>query len=461
MRPFSRGPWLWDRLWLWLGACAALGGCGAPAPAPLQHPRANLVVISVDTLRADHLGSYGYARATSPNIDRLAKESVRFERAFAPRAHTWPSLTSMLTGLRPRTTNVRAPGELLAKGVPTLASVLRDAGYATGAFLANFCNPGVKLFETGRCGSDTSMAEAASAWLAERGSGPFLLWLHLMAPHAPYRPPAAFDRFGDPGYHGAVDGSTPLLHAAYLEGRALDPADRARAVSLYDGEVLFADYLVGELLGQLKRSGLARDTIVVFTADHGEDLGEHNHYWEHDCSIYDSALHIPLLLRLPDGRSAGTSRARIVENVDLLPTLLDLVGVASPTGVEGRSLVPWLAQDEPGADGVAVAEVYGREQGGEILSLRTDRYRYVYNANGVAPQCSPNGSRYPIGVEQLFDLAADPGETRDRAGELPAVAADLRRTLLERYGARGPSPPPLRATDKETLERLRALGYVN
>ena len=108
-----------------------------------------------------------------------------------------------------------------------------------------------------------------------------------------------------------------------------------------------------------------------------------------------------------------------------------------------------------------MAELYGREQGGEILSLRTDRYRYVYNANGVAPQCSPNGGRYPIGVEQLFDLAADPGETRDRAGELPAVAADLRRELLGRYGSRGPSPPPLRATDKATLEHLRALGYVN
>jgi len=447
--------------WPWLGACAALGGCGEPAPAPFEYPRANIVVISVDTLRADHLGSYGYGRETSPNVDRLAGESVRFERAFAPRGHTWPSLTAMLTGLRPRTTNVRGPGELLAKGVPTLASVLRDAGYTTGAFLANFCNPGVKLFETARCGSDTTVAEAATAWLAERRTGPFLLWLHLMAPHSPYRPPAAFDRFGDPGYRGAVDGGTPLLHRAYLEGRALDPADRARAIALYDGEVLFSDFLVGQLLEQLKRSGLARETIVVFTADHGEDLADHHEYWEHDCSIYDSTLQIPLLLRLPDGRGAGTSRERIVENVDLLPTLLDLVGVSSPVGVEGRSLVPWLAQDEPDPDGAAVAELYGWEQGGEILSLRTDRYRYVYNANGVVPQCSPSGSRYPIGVEQLFDLAADPGETHDRAAELPAVAADLRRELLERYGPRGPSRPPLRATDKETVERLRALGYVN
>ena len=182
---------LFRACWPLLGACAALAGCGEPASAPFEHPRASILVISVDTLRADHLGSYGYARATSPNIDRLATQAVRFERAFAPRAHTWPSLTSMLTGLRPRTANVRAPGELLAKGVPTLASVLRDAGYATGAFLANYCNPGVKLFETGRCGSDTQVAEAATAWLAKRGSGPFLLWLHLMAPHAPYQPPAA------------------------------------------------------------------------------------------------------------------------------------------------------------------------------------------------------------------------------------------------------------------------------
>ncbi len=445
--------------WLLLGACAVLGGCGERAPAPFAYPRANIVVISIDTLRADHLGSYGYPRATSPNIDRLAGESVRFERAFAPRGHTWPSLTSLLTGLRPRTSNVRAPGELLAKNVPTLASVLRDAGYATGAFLANFCNPGVKLFETARCGSDTTVAEAATAWLVERRTGPFLLWLHLMAPHSPYQPPTVFDRFGDPEYRGAIDGATPLLHRSYLEGFPLEPADRVRVLSLYDGEVLFSDFLVGQLLEQLKRSGLASDTLVVFTADHGEDLADHHGYWEHDCSIYDSTLRIPLLLRLPDGRSAGASRTRVVENIDLLPTLLDLVAVAPPAGLEGRSLVPWLAREEPG--GTALAEVYGREQGGEILSLRTDQYRFVYNPNGVTPQCSPNGSRYPIASEQLFDLAADPGETRDLAAELPEVAAELRRELLERYGPRGPSKPPLRATDKETVERLRALGYVN
>ncbi len=451
---------LFRACWPLLGACAVLAGCGESASAPFEYPRASIVVISIDTLRADHLGSYGYARATSPNIDRLATQAVRFERAFAPRAHTWPSLTSMLTGLRPRTANVRAPGELLAKGVPTLASVLREAGYATGAFLANYCNPGVKLFETGRCGSDTQVAEAATAWLAARGNGPFVLWLHLMAPHSPYQPPAAFDHFGEPGYHGPIDGSTPELHRAYLEDRALAPADQARLLSLYDGEVLFADFLVGQLLGQLQRSGRAGDTLVVFTADHGEDLGDHQHYFEHDCSIFDSALHIPLLLRLPDGRGAGESRARIVENVDLLPTLLGLLGVPAPPGVEGRSLAPWLAQDA-GDEGFAIAEIAGREQGGEILSLRNDQYRYVYNPNGVAPQCSPKGGPYAFGVEQLFDLEADPRETRDRRAELPLVAEQLRRELLDRYAPRGPGNPPLKATDKETLERLRALGYVN
>jgi arylsulfatase A-like enzyme len=446
-----------SRAWL-AGALAALCGCGVPAP--LVYPRANVVVITVDTLRADHLGCYGYARATSPHVDRLAAESVRFERAFAPRGHTWPSLTSLLTGLYPRTTNVRGPGELLAKGVPTLASVLREAGYATGAFLANFCNPGVRLFDDAKCDSDTAVTEAATRWLAERGEGPFLLWLHLMAPHAPYQPPALFDRFGDPAYAGPVDGGTPLLNAAYLAGRALEPADREEALALYDGEVLFSDFLVASLLAQLRTAGLDPATVVLFTADHGEDLGDHHHYWEHACSIYDSSLRIPLLLRLPDGRFAGTSRSEIVEIVDLLPTLLELVGAAAPAGSEGRSLVPLLAGSASGPERPALAELYDFEQGGEILSLRSGRWRYVYNERAVVPVCQPDGSRYPIPVEQLFDLAADPGETRDRSAELPAVAAELRRELLDRYGPRGPSPPPLRATDKETIERLRALGYV-
>ena len=449
-----------SRCWALLAACAGLAGCGEAAAPAFEYPRANLVVISIDTLRADHLGSYGYVRPTSPSIDALAARSLRFERAFAPRAHTWPSLTSLLTGLRPRSSNVRAAGELLAKGVPTLASTLQGAGWETGAFLANFCNPGVKLFETARCGSDTDVAEAATAWLAARGDTPFFLWLHLMAPHAPYQPPPAFDRFRDPAYRGPIDGSTPMLHQAYLDGRELAPDDRARAIALYDGEVLFADFLVGQLLAQLERSPHARDTVIVFTADHGEDLGEHHAYWEHDCSIYDSSLRIPLLLRLPDGRGAGETRARIVENVDLLPTLLGLLGVPVPAGVEGRSLVPWLAKDESG-DGFAIAEIAGREQGGEILSLRNDRYRYVYNPNAVAPQCSPKDGPYAIGAEQLFDLSADPGETQDLEAELPQITEQLRRELLDRYAPRGPGKPPLKATDKETLERLRALGYVN
>ena len=250
------------------------------------------------------------------------------------------------------------------------------------------------------------------------------------------------------------------MHRIYLQGFELAPADRARLLSLYDGEVLFADFLAGQLLAQLERSGLADDTLVVFTADHGEDLGERHHYWEHDCSIYDSSLHIPLLLRLPDGRGAGVSREAIVENVDLLPTLLELVGVATPSGVEGRSLVPVLGREPQAAaaDGVALAEVFGREQGGEILSLRNERYRYVYNPNAVRPQCSPKNGPYTIPLEQLFDLATDPGETRDVAAEHPDVTAALRQELLERYGPRGPDRPPLKATDKETLDRCVRSG---
>jgi arylsulfatase A-like enzyme len=443
---------------LGLAACASLVACGAPRPA---YPRANIVVISVDTLRADHLGCYGYPRATSPNVDRLAREAIRFERAFAPRGHTWPSLTAMLTGLRPRTTNVRGPGELLAKETPTLASVLRGAGYETGAFLANFCNPGVKLFETGRCGSDTSVTQAAIDWLGGRGKEPFLLWLHLMAPHAPYQPPHAFDRFADPAYRGPVDGGQPLLQLSHPRGRPLEPADRERLLSLYDGEVLFSDFQIGRLLTELERSGRAAGTLVVFASDHGEDLGDHHDYFEHACSIYDSTLRIPLLLRLPDRRGRGTTRAAIVENIDLLPTLLELVGVRAPEHVEGRSLVPLLAPGGSEDEGTALAELFSWGQPAEILSLRNAHWRYVYNPKGVTPLCPPDGDRYPIAVEELYDQSADPGETRDLAAQLPDVAAGMRRELLERYGPLGPNPPPLRATDKETLEHLRALGYVN
>jgi arylsulfatase A-like enzyme len=242
--------------------------------------------------------------------------------------------------------------------------------------------------------------------------------------------------------------------------RQLTRQERDHLVGLYDGEVLWADSFVGDFYEAMERGGHLDRSILVFTSDHGEDLYDRHRHFGHGCSIYDSVLHVPLIFRLPGARLAGSRLDAVVGLVDLVPTILDVLGIEGQDGFDGESLFPLLFSDGEKDFPAVISEHYRRRQPGEVLSIRTKRWRYIYNANEVIPYCVPPTALYRIAKEELYDHQSDPLETRNVAESFPEVTRRLREELLTQYPPGEEKRPANMATDTETLERLRSLGYI-
>ena len=399
----------------------------AERPTP---PRLNLLLITVDTLRADALGAYGNSRVETPWMDRLAAEGVRFEGALAHNVVTLPAHASILTGLYPLEHGIRDnAGFRLPNDLPTLATMLRRAGYRTGAFISAFpldsrfgLDRGFDVYEDSfvatssrpafleqeRSGSET--VALATRWLEEGGSRPWFCWVHLYEPHFPYSPPEPFRaRFDD------------------------DP---------YLGDVAAADAALAPLLAPLLEGGEQSRTLIVLTSDHGEALGDHCEA-THGIFAYQPTLRVPLILHRP-----GLLDPRVVlepvRHIDLLPTILDILSLPLPEDVSGRSLLP-LATGE--SDGAPPPSYF------EALSGQLNR--------GWAPLygvVEGDVKFIDLPVPELYDLAADPAEANNLAASQPQRVAALEASL-ERLRALdvGTSRAP---EDAETLERLETLGYL-
>jgi arylsulfatase A-like enzyme len=448
---------------------AGSASCERSGPVLGPYPGRNILLITVDTLRADHLGVYGYPRPTSPTIDRLASEGITFDYAFAPRGMTWPSLATMLTSLAPTTTNVRWNGQYLPVEVPTLAGILRDSGYRIGGFLGgSICHMarGTGKFRKLACGDDAYVTSRAIEFFRTPSDQPTFAWLHLLAPHAPYAPAAEHDRFTNKDYRGPVDRMRFALDAIVTKQMELSKADLEQLIGLYDGEVLSADAQVGLLLKALDELDERKDTIVVFSADHGEDLYEHNRYLYHACSIYDSALRIPMILALPDRAGAGTRYAPIVEMIDLAPTLLELVGIEPLPSFEGASMVAQVSGRERGDAAaaeaekgpVATSEWYDPKLMKSLQTVRTSKWRYISNPEGLTPKCVPPGDYYRVAREELYDLEADPREQTNVAAGHPDVVEALSAFTQQGHAAATDDQPL--PVDPKLSEELRSLGYL-
>jgi arylsulfatase A-like enzyme/Tfp pilus assembly protein PilF len=417
-----------------LAAAAIAARCAPGGRWPGARPR-NLLVVTLDTLRADRLGSYGYAAALTPRLDALAARGLRFAQATTVVPLTLPAHSSLFTGTFPARHGVRDNGGFyLPDEQVTLAEVLKGQGYRTGGFVSAFVLDGrwgigqgferyfddfdLSKFEKApgmdaiqRPGAET--VDRALAWLAEDPARPFFAWVHLYDAHAPYEPPERF--------------------------AARFPATASGA---YDGEIAEVDAQLGRLLDALTADGRLRDTVVVALADHGEMLGEHGEQ-THGFFVYDAALRIPLIV-------AGPSvPARVVSDqvriVDVLPTVLDLLGQRAPAAVQGTSLLP-LARGEP-LPLLAIGESwYPRYHYGwsELVSIQDGRYKLIR-----APR------------RELFDLQADPRETTNLADRDPARAdamtGALARLLAQHGGQAAHKPAQI---DGETAEKLAALGYL-
>ncbi len=408
-----------------------LGGASADQPS--------VILITIDTLRADRLSSYGSDRVATPHIDRLAAEGVRFANASSTVPFTLPAHSSIMTGLYPPSHGVRENvGYVLAPELVTIAERFRDAGYRTGGFVSAFvldarwgiargfdtyvddfdldAMAGANLGSVQRAGPET--IAHALGWLDDAGGeGPFFLWLHLFDPHDPYEPPEPF--------------------RSEYEGRP------------YDGEVAYTDSLIGEFRAALEERGLFDESVVVLTSDHGEGLGYHGESY-HGFFVYDSTVHVPLIVRLPGGVEAGRVVDDAVSHVDISPTLIELLDLGGAGAAQGRSLLPDMqGLPNPLAErGVYAESFYALDHYGwaPLRSFRTAGYKYIDTPD-----------------PELYALLEDPNELTNVLLERRDVSRELRAAALElaaELDSAAPEAAPEPDLDEEALSQLRALGYL-
>lgn len=475
------------------------------SPARAAPPAKNLLVLLVDTLRADHLGCYGYPRATSPSIDAFAEQSVLFERAATPQPKTSPAVASFFTGTWPQTHRIRRTSTVLPDDQETLAEVLSTAGFATCGVSANVniaevfgFDQGFDRFTSVRRIKDGDrriekhagrVRDTFLEWLEERGDERWFGYVHFIDPHSPYRPPPGYrERFEGDALDGRLGDrpELPMLEDDYIDGihRSvwLDAAktDLDRYVTRYDGEIAFTDEAIRDVLLALERLGHADDTIVVFTADHGESIDEHHAFFNHGLFPYEEQLHVPMIVRGP-GVARGVRRPDEVSLVSLMPTLLELVGVPIPDRVEG---IPFTSALAPGAPADAgeptfVSARSGRRHG--IRGIRHGDRKYLGRQEGLDPSALFRwsnlllpGKRLPLTLSahrnsdlthELYDLDSDPTERENLAWRDADEAARLAALLAahrERAAPVGEKPAVLDRDklDDETGDELEQMGYL-
>lgn len=460
--------------------------------------RPNLLFISIDTLRADHLGVYGYQRNTSPYMDRFARESVLFQQPISQKTMTAPSFATMMTGLYPRTHGLSRNHGVLSDESHTLAERLREQGYRTAAFVSNPACSDVFNFDQGFDFFDLTFydEDVESKGLNEKfipyaeslGSEPFLLWLHYTDPHALYQvaEPERSLYIDDP-YYGrfrdleVVIGPRARPNVLPTEAAMDDITDLDWYISQYDAEIRFVDHSVQYAMAAMERMGLLENTLVVLLSDHGESMVENDYYMSHGHNTYNTQAVVPLMIRHPS-LPAGMVVPGKVELVDLLPTLLDLLGVPRDgPAMEGRSLVPMMLGDRASRDdGVTYTWIEGKyDYQYSHLAVWGDRWKLVavplkmaYPLNRMvglqvrfwlgAPVA--NSYRTKIMLYELYDMQADPGETKDLAGTGLEAEAQERHRLFH-WLDEHPVQLPQRFLTKEELQpdvvdQLRALGYI-
>lgn len=423
----------------------------------------NVIIISLETTRADHLSCYGYTRKTSPNLDQLAKEGVLFEQMFAQRGQTWPSLASIMTSTYPVVHQVRKNGHFLPQNILTIAEIFKQKKYQTVAFLTNAKNvqwKGFDLIKTapGEFQRDELMTDEAIRWIENHHSKPFYLWLHLWQPHKPYQPPPPYNQIFNPNYDGIIDGRSEQTDDLVLSKKLISPEDLNQIVSLYDGSILYADYQIGKLLDQLNELELKENTVICFIADHGEDLYEHHQYFYHSASVYDSSLHIPCIIRFPGNAWKNIKYSPIVESIDLMPTLLGFLDWKIPHDFLGENLYPFNRQQN--SKNYAISEY--RDQ---ILTIRTKDYRYIYNPNEHHPIEIEGATEisYPIQKEELYAHPQDYSEQNNLILTHSVVINKLSKRLFNwpffELWNKGEIAQN-QAVPEHIQKHLKSLGYV-
>lgn len=447
----------------------------------------NVVIFLIDTLRSDRIGAYGHTSDTTPNLDALAADGVLFEQCYAPAPWTLPSVVSMLTGTWPCEHGVLVDGDRLDPTLDPLALLLRRAGYSTASFYANpFAGPMSGLDR----GYDVCTrlpatgGEQVESWLDEHAEEPFFLYIHNVEPHNPYNAPAELiDLFGSVSDSVRQTIKRRLLSYQRLTrvdfaarrplGTTDNTAKQEEAMRrimelkehinvLYDAAVRQADKRVGEVVEVLERRGLWDDMLFIVLSDHGEELADHGG-WQHDQSVYEELVHVPLVVHFPSGRFHGARVNEVVSLVDLVPTVLDCIGLPDESlGGRARSWVPVVRGERP-----------SRVSAFAVTSMRINRKKYFRpykelrgDVNLVVRWKHWKGiwNHEPKTLE-LYDLSVDKFEHSNRSEEVPELANAMRayaQPWFETCRMRGRESERRQheGIDPEVLEQLRSLGYV-
>ncbi len=424
-------------------AALFLGLLGLSCAGRFDPSRQDVVLVVVDTLRADHLGAYGYERPTSPRLDAFARRATVFDAAWSAAPWTLPSVMSIMTSRYPSSHRVENDGLRLAADVPTLAETLKRAGYATGGFVSHvyvsstfgFAR-GFDLFEDfGLSGPEYRLeagmepradrvTDAALDWLRGQGRRPVFLLVHYFDPHWPYAPPEAYRALFPDAYRGPLDASYDSI-SKFLDPLTPIPDDYRRfLIDRYDGEIRFVDDQIGRLLDGLAASGRAPRAWVVLTADHGEEFKDHGSMG-HGRRLYEETIHVPLVIgraaaggiASPGGAPAGARVSVPVSGIDLFPTIAGLAGAPAPAGLQGASLAPLLGSGTggaPAADRPLVCETI--RLNAHLKALRRGPLKLIQSMDENRTE--------------LYDLVADPRERRDLSDARPDERRSLVRTLF-------------------------------
>jgi len=458
-----RGSWpkgrnLTRALLLSVLCCTLLAG-----DSPLPEPR-NLIVISLDTVRRDHLPIYGYARATAPAVERFARTAAVFENAYAQDTNTNPSHASIFTGVYPHVHGSRENGHVLAEDEVTLAQILKRAGFRTGGFVSGLpmhrwaggLNRGFdvyndRLWRLRRKGRETT--DLALDWLSGLPADErWFLFVHLYDAHGPYKPAEPYSKLFDSKDPGPILETIPEYQIAH------DPAGKPMRnlngyIDRYDGMIRYLDDQVARILEKIDSS----NTIVVILSDHGETLGERYRVLDHGGQVFDEQIRIPLVIHVPGQQPLRP--AATVETVDLLPTLLDLLGVALPADrpVQGKSLVALLrdASARGRKFSFSSASVSNERHADRGYQMDTSRFIHSIRSSRWKLILYPAQKRDYF---ELYDLTADPAERENVANRHPRVKHEY-RVRLRRWAAGSRQTEPGRSVTPEMREKLKALGY--
>lgn len=420
----------------------------------------NIILISIDSLRADHLHAYGYPRETSPNLDRLAAEGARFETVMSPTSWTLPSHMTLLTSLPPELHGVTTQRLRLRSDIDTLPARLQRAGYDTAGIVSATYLDGLFGFSRGfdeyddytllHAASERSRNEISSPQLAQRSidwlerrtrhpdGRPFFLFVHMFDVHYDYNPPLPFDRMFDPTYRGAVDGDVGSVR------RNMPSRDLQHLVALYDGEIAWVDVHIGEILTALRQLRLDGNTIVAVTADHGEEFFDHGAQG-HDKTLYDEVLHVPLIVRYPGHIAAGRVISGQVRLMDVGLTLLDLAGVRvrPPSRPSEATSLATLLLAPTGA--APTLPAFG-DLRGSFASIRTGNAKLIRDLRTHR--------------EELYDLLTDPHELHDLSHER-VVQFDRLRGCLTHWRERAKASGETIELGDDERSSLRSLGYLH